>query len=91
MSGLSSLLVPVRHGRVPCATVLPPGGYVWVAYSREPPYLPVAVADSAEDLARLVGTSRGVVQSDWSRYRSGKKRTSRYHRVAVGQEGGETK
>lgn len=84
-TALSALLVPIDHDHkaAPYATVLPPGGYIWVAYQKEPPHLPVAVADSAEALARMVGVSRNCVVGMWSRYQSGKLHTSRYHRVPV--------
>lgn len=34
----------------------PKSGYVWVAYQSRSPYLPVAVADTAAELARSVST-----------------------------------
>ena len=60
--------------------------YVWAAYAKEFPWLPVAVADSAEALVAKVGTSKNSVMSTWSRYRSGKLKHSRYHRVLVGYD-----
>ena len=74
MSGLTGLLVPTDHGYkeklrlAGPATQLPPSRYLWVAYQKEPPYLPVAVADSAQEL---------------NRYQHGKLRHSRFHRVRV--------
>lgn len=32
--------------------------YVWVAYGKDRARLPIAVADTAAELARLVGTTR---------------------------------
>ena len=89
MDGLTGLLVPTDHGYkeklrlAGPATQLPPSRYLWVAYQKEPPYLPVAVADSAKELAQMVGTTRGCVQSTWNRYQHGKLRHSRFHRVRV--------
>ena len=57
--------------------------YVWVAYSDKPPYLPVAVADSASRLAALVGTTTNNVESCWSKYRTGKIQRSAYQRVDI--------
>lgn len=31
--------------------------HFWVAYSKAPPYLPIAVADSAAELGRILGVS----------------------------------
>lgn len=64
---------------------LPGRSHVWVAYSKEPPWLPVAVADSSRELGELLGVSQSVVKSTWSKYRAGKLRRSRYHRVALGE------
>lgn len=36
---------------------------LYIKYSREYPYLPEAVADSAKELARKTGTSRSAVYS----------------------------
>lgn len=57
--------------------------YVWVAYSDKPPYLPVAVADSASKLAAQVGTTTNTVESCWSKYRAGKIQRSSYQRVHI--------
>lgn len=84
-----NLAVPIDHNRQPCPYIppqMPESGYAWVAYQPEEPYLPVAVADSARALAELVGVSIGFVVSAWSLYKNGKRKTSRFHRVAVGVE-----
>lgn len=57
--------------------------FIWIGYSEEPPYLPVAVADSARQLAQLMGTTKGAIYSSWCRYRAGKHQTCRYHCVPV--------
>lgn len=60
------------------------GCYVWVAYGKAPPYLPVAVADSAAELARLTGTSENCIHSTWCKFQRGRFKSSRFHRVRVG-------
>ncbi len=37
--------------------------HVWVGYAKKPPYLPQAVADTAEELAVMMGTNRNAVYS----------------------------
>lgn len=61
--------------------------FVWVAYSSKPPFLPIAVADSAVEMASLVGTNENCVRSTWSHYVSGRKPHSRYHKVRIGCKG----
>lgn len=39
---------------------------VYVKYDRKPPHLPIAVADSAEELAAMLGKSVDVVRSSIS-------------------------
>jgi len=60
--------------------------YVWVGYDRKPPYLPCAVADSASELAREMGTSMNYVLSTWCHYLKGRRKTSRFHKVMVATE-----
>ena len=43
--------------------------YVWVAYRKKKPYLPFAVADSAAELAELVGVKESSIREDNSRFR----------------------
>lgn len=54
---------------------------MWIAYSREPPHLPVAISETAEDLAKKCGVSPSTVFSAFWRYSHGKAKTSRYHKV----------
>lgn len=63
-----------------CAELL---RYVWVAYSNKPPYLPVAVADTAKELAAIIGVSCSNVRGCWMRYHRGKLRQTRYHKVTI--------
>ena len=57
--------------------------HVWVGYAKKPPYLPQAVADTAEELAAMMGTNRNTVYSTWSRYLVGRAPRSRVHRVLI--------
>ena len=60
--------------------------YVWIAYSIRYPYLPVAVADTSAELATALGISRSSVSCGWARYRRGKVKRTRYHKVLLPQE-----
>lgn len=57
--------------------------YVWVAYGKDRARLPIAVADTAGELARIVGTTRNTVESLASKYRHRKIPWSRYQRVRI--------
>lgn len=62
------------------------GNCVWVAYRREKPYLPFAVADTAAELAKLVGVGEATVLVENWRWRKGKKKKERFVCVYVGGE-----
>lgn len=38
-------------------------GHVYVRYSRKHPYLPIAIADTAKELARMLGVTENTVYS----------------------------
>lgn len=57
--------------------------YVWVAYSKEYPYLPVAIASSASELAKIIGVNTNAVESLWSKFKHGKVTRTRYARVLI--------
>lgn len=59
--------------------------YVWVAYGKDRARLPIAVADTAAELAALVGTTRNNVESLASKYRCGRIPWSRYQRVRIAE------
>lgn len=40
--------------------------YVWMKITRDRLRLPVAVADTAEELAKICGTTADVIYSSWS-------------------------
>ena len=56
---------------------------VYVAYDPRPPHLPVAVADSPSELARLIGASRNTVSSMICRFQKGELTRSRYIAVEI--------
>ena len=60
--------------------------HVWVAYSNRPPGLPLAVADTAKELAAIAGVSCSTVRGCWMRYQRGQCRRTRYHKVLLPQE-----
>lgn len=60
--------------------------YIYIAYSREPPYLPIAVGDTAQELAKQIGKSRGCVASMIRKYELGEVKKSIYMRVFVEDE-----
>lgn len=64
--------------------------HVWVAYSGKPPYLPIAVADTAKELAREVRVSVETVRTGWCKYCRGQRKRTRYHKVNFPTEGEET-
>lgn len=60
--------------------------YVFIAYSRKYPYLPIAVGDTARELAEQVGVSRGCIWSMISKYEHGDVKQSIYQRIYVEDE-----
>ena len=58
--------------------------WVWVAYQKKKPWLPMAVADSATELADICGVPRNTVISAASKLLHGKLRRARYACVYVG-------
>lgn len=57
--------------------------YIWVAYSKTPPFLPIAVADTVKEIARLTGTTQSGVWSAWRHYSTGEYQSSRFHKVRI--------
>lgn len=58
--------------------------YIWVGYDDSRARLPVAIAPSAQALAKIMGVSDSVVYSVWSRYKSGELSTAKYAKVYIG-------
>ena len=59
---------------------------VYVAYSKEYPYLPIAVADTPKELGEILGVNRNNILSSIRRPKSGNLKSSRYHRVEIEDE-----
>lgn len=60
---------------------------VWVAYSKEPPFLPIAIADTSTQLAKLVGVTAGCITGTWKNYLAGRYENSRYHKIEIKKGG----
>lgn len=56
--------------------------YLWVAYSRAPLRLPVAVADSPGELAKLMGVKKSSVLSTVSRF----KESGRFAKIEIEED-----
>lgn len=56
---------------------------VWIAYSEKYPYLPIAVADSAEGLAKIVGVKPKSVERAWNDFFNRKTKSTRYACVLI--------
>lgn len=58
--------------------------YIWVAYDDSRARLPVAIAPSAQSLAKIMGVSQNTVYSVWSRFLRGVLSTAKYAKVYIG-------
>ena len=63
--------------------------YVWMQITRDEYELPVAVADTAQELADIVGTTKNNVNSCASHVRRGRFKWSRFIRVQVDDDDNE--
>lgn len=81
---IGSKVRPVLRPHDPPQTDEFAGQSVWVAYSKKWPYLPIAVAYSADELAQIVGVRKNLIESTFSKYRHGKLSRSRFHKVEIG-------
>lgn len=77
-------MIDYRDCIVPCRHFTRSEIYVWVAYSSEPPYLPIAIATTAEELAKKMNVTPSTIFSCWRRYQAGILKSTKYHRVKVG-------
>lgn len=59
---------------------------VWMAVTRDEYELPIAIADTAEGLAKLVGTTTNAVVSTVSHYRKGRKKKCKYYQVEIDED-----
>lgn len=71
-------IVPIKH------TYKRNDLYVWVAYDKNPPYLPIAIAQTTEELGVAVNVNPATIRSVWSKYQRGIIESSNYHHVKVG-------
>lgn len=67
-----------------CITKRNPGDYVWVAYDNSKARLPVAIAESGAELARIMGVSASAVHSTASKLSHGVLAEPRFARVYIG-------
>lgn len=56
---------------------------VWIKVSADKYELPVAIADTPLELARLCGTTANTISSTWSHYKKGKIKKSSYVKVRL--------
>ena len=61
---------------------------LWIMYDDSPAHLPLWVADSALELARVANRSEGTVRSMASRLHSGVYKDSKFAWVYADEEGG---
>lgn len=59
---------------------------VWIAVTHDKYELPYAVADSARELAQMLGISYKTIQTTRRRYRLGETKYCRYQKVTVDDE-----
>ena len=56
---------------------------VWIKVSADKYELPVAIADTPSELARLCGTTANTISSTWSHYKKGNIKKSSYVKVRL--------
>ena len=59
---------------------------VWMAVSQDELRLPIAIADTAKELAELLGTTENNVKSSTSKSKHGVYKNSRYIAVRIDEE-----
>lgn len=59
---------------------------IWIGYAKEKPRLPVAIADSAEEMAERMGVTVSTVTVAWSRFWRGLTKSTRYAMVFIDRE-----
>ena len=60
--------------------------HVYIAVSKDKYELPIAVADTASELARMVGVKENAIIASISRTKAGKIKWSRYRKVVFEEE-----
>ncbi len=59
---------------------------VWIKVTKDEFELPVAIADTAEELAEILGVDRSTILSAVRRYERGEVSFSVYRRLEIGDE-----
>lgn len=59
---------------------------IWMMVTSDELELPIAVANSAPELGRIVGVSPKTISAVVNKYDKGKKKTCRYRRVVIDDE-----
>lgn len=60
-----------------------PRKYIWVAYQKDPPGLPIAVADTSTELAEILGVSQSTVMTSTMNGRRNRFKHDIYAKVEV--------
>ena len=63
---------------------------VWIMVSKDKYELPLAVADSAQELAKMVGCSANNIHSSYSHYLHRAQKHSRFYKVEIEEDDDET-
>lgn len=56
---------------------------LWVCITNDKYELPVAVADTAAELARICHTTSNSIYSELSQFETGKRKSSKYRKVII--------
>ena len=56
---------------------------VWMVVTKDKYELPVAIADTSKELAKICGVSHVTIKMGAARYRTGKVKNSRYRKVVI--------
>lgn len=56
---------------------------LWLKVTMDEYELPVAVADSAAELAKMLGVTVNNIRSSYSKYKSGERKSCQFRRVEV--------
>lgn len=62
------------------------GEYVWVAYDKSRARLPVAIAFTIAELAKITGVSAKTLMTRWYNYKNGRSKTTRCAKVYIGDD-----
>lgn len=57
--------------------------YIWMMVSDDKYEFPLAIADTARQLAEMIGSTENNVRSDYCHYMQGRTKSCRYRRVEL--------